>query len=59
MTKRDFEAIAAIFNAHPAIRSAEVKSIGYDLADYFGLRNPNFDRARFLAAAGIYREDTL
>jgi hypothetical protein len=57
MTRKHFEAIARIFAGHPAIRSSEVKSIGYDIADYLGTQNPNFDRARFLKAAGIYSED--
>lgn len=56
MTKKHFEAIAAIFADHPAIASAEVRSLGWQMADYFATQNPNFDRARFLAAAGIYKE---
>jgi len=58
MTRKHFEAIASIFANHPAIKSSEVKSIGYDMADYLGTQNPNFDRARFLAAAGIYSEES-
>lgn len=58
MTRKHFEAIALIFRTHPAIKSSEVKSIGYHMADYFGTQNPNFDRARFLAAAGIYKEES-
>lgn len=57
MTKQHFEAVARIFASHPAIRSAEVRSIGWQLADYFQSQNPLFDRARFLSAAGIYSED--
>jgi hypothetical protein len=57
MTKRHFEAIARIFASHPAISSAEVKSLGYHMADYLGTQNPRFDRARFLKAAGIYSDD--
>lgn len=58
MTRKHFEAIAAIFANHPAIKSAEVKTLGYDMADYLGTTNPNFDRKRFLAAAGIYSEES-
>lgn len=57
MTRKHFEAIAAMFAAHPAIGTAELKTLGYNMADYLGTQNPNFDRARFLAAAGIYTEE--
>jgi len=58
MSKKDYEAIARIFATHPAIRSAEVKTLGFNLADYFAMDNPRFDRARFLAAAGVYDLDS-
>jgi len=54
MTKKHFEAIARIFACHPAINSAEIKTLGYNMADWLGTQNPNFDRSRFLKAAGIY-----
>lgn len=56
MSKKDYEAIAAIIAAHPANASAEVRSVGWQLADYFAAENPRFDRAKFLAAAHIYQE---
>lgn len=54
MTKKHFEAIAAIFGTRPfAGKVAEVNVIAYDLADYFASVNPNFDRSKFLDACGM------
>ncbi len=59
MTKKHFEAIAAIINkyANPvygrAGREVVRKDIAKDLAAYFSEENPNFGRERFLAACGI------
>lgn len=54
MTKQDFIAIAAIFAARPWTKTdAETKVIIYDLADYFSLTNPRFNRSQFLDACGI------
>lgn len=50
MTKRHFEAIAAILRDYPP---AKVMSIGLRLADYFASENPRFDRERFLTACGF------
>lgn len=58
MHRKHIEAIAAIFANHPAIKSNEVRSIGWDLCDYFALNTLDFDRARFLEAAGIYKEES-
>lgn len=58
MTKKHFEAIARMLANHPANKSAEIRSLGWELADYFGSINPNFDRARFLTAANIYPQES-
>lgn len=61
MTKKHYEAIAAIilqvggrYN-DSLIRKDILASV---LADYFASENPRFDRARFLAACGIYESQT-
>lgn len=59
MTKKDFEAVAAIISRE-AIRNpapgfdegydAGVENVALEIADYFASTNPRFDRARFLEA---------
>jgi hypothetical protein len=58
MTRKHFEALAAIFANHPAIKSDEVRSIGWEICDYLETQNPNFNRAKWLDAAGIYKEES-
>jgi hypothetical protein len=62
MNRKHFEAIARILNsyriANPAAGfdegyDAAAKSIALDLAEFLSTQNPNFDRKRFLDAAGI------
>ena len=58
MTKKHFEAIAAIFASRPYTpHMDEVKVIIFDLADYFEGENPRFDRTAFLAACGLTFND--
>lgn len=58
MTKKHFEAIAAIFAARPFTpHVTEVKAIVFDLADYFAHENPRFNRSAFLAACGLTFND--
>jgi hypothetical protein len=59
MTRKHFEAIAANLREHVAAASLSeptevhrVKGIILDLAGTFASFNPNFDRKRFLDAAG-------
>jgi len=60
MTKKHYEAIAAIINAAYTAESdiGIIKDIAYPLADYFATDNKNFNRTRFLAACGIVVLDT-
>lgn len=60
VTRRDFEAIASVFQAN-RITGTNSFELGHEnarlnliagLADYFEQANPNFDRRRFLIAAG-------
>jgi len=59
MTKKHFEAIAAIFHtqmSNPTIpHESRVTLIATAQmqADYFAAENPRFDRARFLKACGL------
>lgn len=65
MTKKHFEAIAAIIlDERPATlwgmtddysdgNRDGIKTIAERLADYFATENPQFNRARFLAACGV------
>jgi hypothetical protein len=53
MTKKHYEAIAAILSKHNATDKTLVASAARCLADYFATDNKNFDRARFLASCGI------
>lgn len=57
MTRKDFEAIAAVLRDHIPVQG-EAVDITYldtavDLADYFETQNPLFDRARFMSACGL------
>lgn len=55
MTRKDFEAIAAILRDHIPVQGEAVDithaDLTSDLADYFKDANPRFDRARFILAA--------
>lgn len=51
MTRKNFEAIAAILAAQPS--TTEVDNVIIAMADYLCTQNPNFDRARFLKACGF------
>lgn len=53
MTKRDYEAIAAILACH---NDPVAWSIADDLATLFEDRNPRFDRDKFLRACQSPRE---
>ena len=54
MTRKDYIAIAAVFKVRKDRDNADaLREIAYDLADVFKRDNPNFDRARFLAACGV------
>ena len=58
MTKKNFEAIAAILNADRAVSSCEAERakvlvIALSMSDYFLSQNPAFDRTRFLTACGF------
>lgn len=61
MTKKDFEAIAAIFNrqvTNPTINCLSDAMVALYSnaamhADYFASVNPRFDRARFMKACGF------
>lgn len=62
MTKKHFEAIAAILNSFyivprgvpsRALEAAAVSGIAEEMADLFAQENPRFDRARFLKACGV------
>lgn len=61
MTRKDFEAIARILNAEanqpmyvdlPDCREA-VRDVAVQMAAYFNVENPRFDRERFLTACGL------
>ena len=56
MTKKHYEAIANIIASQ--YENANMNDYGryrmaYELASYFTIDNPKFDRARFLQACGI------
>ena len=63
MTKKHFQMIAAKINAHLSIARedgevvaiAALSTLANSLSIEFGDFNPNFDRARFLAACGVTR----
>jgi hypothetical protein len=60
MTKQDYEALAALLKAHRKCNEPEHASavrdhldqLAYDMAQYLS-RNPHFDQAKFLEAAGV------
>lgn len=62
MSKKDFEAIAAMFNSsidntvkgeyNDGYNDALV-SMAWEIADHFAAQNPRFDRYRFLTACGL------
>lgn len=59
MTKQHFEAIAEILAGDMACSTTEaevlrVRGITLSLADYFKKVNPDFDRAKFYAAVGVF-----
>lgn len=67
MTKKHFEAIAALFSeamedmtdySHKDTgyiigRAAGIEAMAEEMADYFALINPNFNRDKFLDACGM------
>lgn len=64
MTKKDYQAIAAIFvkydsdpesdtDAFDAGHTTAVRDIAWQLCEVFKRDNPRFNRERFLAACGI------
>ena len=63
MTKKDFEAIAAVFKSRVQWADAQGRfsqfEVALKLVDYFETANSRFDRTRFLLAAGFERELTL
>lgn len=55
LSRKHFVAVAAILSeriSEPGCNHA-VESVALDLAAFFAAENPNFDRGRFLAAAGV------
>lgn len=56
MTRKHFEAVAAVLRASCSVQDVQVREeahgIARDLATVFAGLNPRFDRARFLAACG-------
>jgi hypothetical protein len=58
LTRKYYVAIAAVLKAraNPTVYAPDyvqaVRDVARDLAGQFGLDNPNFDRERFLKAAG-------
>jgi hypothetical protein len=59
VTRKHFEVIAAVINNYTGIPNQHVspdavlEQVARDLAREFKTFNPNFDRARFLAACGV------
>jgi len=59
MTRKDFQLIADVIkpwvtrDGTPGVEDALCASIARDFADRLASTNPNFDRARFLAACGV------
>lgn len=59
MTRKHFQAIAAVIRSHyeneadPNPWRYTAHAIAADLASVFAADNPNFDRAKFLAACGF------
>lgn len=59
MTRKDYQAIAKIFDAEISVRkdttpgALAIKSVVYGLADIFARDNPRFDREKFYTACGI------
>lgn len=58
MSRKDYEAIARILSEYGGARKPLNlrRALAYDLADHFARENERFDRARFLAAAGVDAE---
>ncbi len=58
MSKKDYEAVAGILNTQIRIAMSNKRdttglcNAAADMAGVFARDNPNFDRARFLAACG-------
>lgn len=57
MTKQDFIAHAKIIREATGSFDA-VHVIALALADYYAAANPRFDRARFLTACGVEKEES-
>lgn len=61
MTRKDFEAIAAIMADHTPVQGEAVDITYTDtcvaLADYFQQVNPRFDRSRFMVACGLGKDN--
>lgn len=59
MTKRDFEAIATVVQAHHIGASPDqvkmLDDVALALALTFKVSNPNFNKARFLSACSVER----
>lgn len=57
MTKKHFEAIAALINAEQSDKTGEahsaVRDVAVRLASQFNIENPRFDREKFLSACGF------
>lgn len=56
MTKKHFEAIARIIRdtyTDDEAGTAALRTAAEEMADYFAMINPNFDRQRFLTACGF------
>ena len=59
MTRKDFEAIAAILRENALVQSNDAAAhvaqflIALQLADYFETVNPRFNRTKFLIASGF------
>jgi len=57
MTRKHFEAIAALINAEQSDKTGEawqaVRDVAVRLAAQFNIENPRFDRDRFMTACGF------
>lgn len=52
MSRKDYEAIAAVFKANKGDEPTR-QELAKDLADLFKADNPNFNRERFLQACEV------
>ena len=61
LTKKDFKAVAGIIEKRKKLNRGTGRTPDFlyaddlagDLADYFAIQNPRFDRSRFMKACGL------